>query len=69
MVTSTEETSHILDGHLEISHYEMKCLVHLGRLAYGVDYIEKWCSVAGNMLYQIVLLYSLYVLFFFHGNK
>jgi len=42
----------------------MQALVHCWRkcIAIGGDYVEKWCFVAKNLLYQIVLLCSLYPL-------
>ena len=39
-------------------HCWQKCIAN------GVDYVEKLCSVDENFLYQIVLLYSLYLLYF-----
>ena len=42
----------------------MQALVHRWRkcIANGGDYVEKLCFVAKNLLYQIVLLCSLYLL-------
>jgi hypothetical protein len=37
-------------------HRWRKCIANSG------DYAEKWCFVAKNLLYQIVLLRSLYLL-------
>jgi len=44
----------------------MQALLHLWRkcIANGGDYVEKQCFVAKNLLYQIVLLCSLYLLQF-----
>ena len=42
----------------------MQALVHRWRkcIANGGDYVEKYCFVAKNLLYQIVLLCPLYLL-------
>ena len=49
-----------------VDFYEcsMQALVHLWRkcIVTGGDYVEKQCFVAKNLLYQIVLLCSLYLL-------
>jgi len=37
-------------------------------IANGDDYVEKQCFVAGNLLYQIVLLCSLYLFVFMEIN-
>jgi hypothetical protein len=44
----------------------MQALVNRWRkfIANGGNYVEKYCSVAKNFLYQIVLLCSLYLLYF-----
>jgi hypothetical protein len=42
----------------------MQALVHSWRrcIASGGDYVKKYCFVAKNLLYQIVLLCNLYLL-------
>ena len=44
----------------DFNERNMKALIHHWRncIADGGDYVEKWCFVAENLLYQIVLLYS-----------
>jgi hypothetical protein len=54
-------------GHLAgADFYEcgMQALVQCWQkcIANGGDYVEKWCFVAKNLLYQIVLLCSFYLL-------
>ena len=44
--------------------HSVQALVHCWEacIANSGDYVEKQCFVAGNLLYQIVLLHSLYLL-------
>ena len=66
VVTVTWKTSHIPKGHADFYECSMQALVHCWRkcIANGGDYVEKLFIVAENLLYQIALLCSLYLLCF-----
>ena len=60
------KASHVPDSHEDSMWMACRLLSIAGENAlanYG-DYIEKWCSVAENLLYQTVLLCSLHLLYF-----
>jgi len=63
-VTATWKTSHVPESHADFYKCSMQDLVHHWQkcIANGGDYVEKYCFVAENLLYQIVLLCSLYLL-------
>ena len=54
----------VISAGADFDECAMQALVHHWRKcrAYGSDYVEKYCFVAENLLYQIVLLWSLYLL-------
>jgi len=61
--TAMKKTSRILGGCAQLWHHKMKS-ISISSLANGGDCVEKQCFVAENLLYQIVLLCSLYLLQF-----
>ena len=64
MITVMWNTSHVLEGHADFYKCGMQALVHCRQkcIANGDGCVEKWCFVDENLLSQIVLLLSLYVL-------
>ena len=65
MVTAMRK-NHVLDGHADFHERGMQALVHHWQkcIANDGDYVEKSWFVAENILYQMVLLCSLYLLLF-----
>lgn len=66
-VTATWKTSPVLDGHAQLSYkavtdtrWRASSPAHLHESANGDDCVEKQYFVAENLLYQIVLLWSLF---------